>query len=344
MAKFNLDDIKNKNDFPNVLLLYGADTFTMDETLEKIIKFLIRTENDKIDFEIIDGEDANQNTIVNIAAQLPMLSEKRIIVVKRFDKVFKERRKKSDNVSLLAKYLENANQTTILIFTVDASENKLDTTKFPYDIITKKHSTVEFPAVYENQLPSWVVKRFVAKGKNINIETAELIVSQTPANLRSLANEVEKICLYEPQNQNITFDYVLNIIGATRQNTVFELTNAVAQRDSKKAIQIMLNILATSSQEILIITLLRDLFIKLWKLVELSEAGTTRDEMAKQIGLRNAYFLNDYLVGIKRYSLQDINNAFLIICETDQRIKSSNSNSKLIIEEMLIKITAVTAV
>jgi len=344
MAKFNLDDIKNKNDFPNVLLLYGADTFTMDETLEKIIKFLIRTENDKIDFEIIDGEDANQNTIVNIAAQLPMLSEKRIIVVKRFDKVFKERRKKSDNVSLLAKYLENANQTTILIFTVDASENKLDTTKFPYDIITKKHSTVEFPAVYENQLPSWVVKRFVAKGKNINIETAELIVSQTPTNLRSLANEVEKICLYEPQNPNITFDYVLNIIGATRQNTVFELTNAVAQRDSKKAIQIMLNILATSSQEILIITLLRDLFIKLWKLVELSEAGTTRDEMAKQIGLRNAYFLNDYLVGIKRYSLQDINNAFLIICETDQRIKSSNSNSKLIIEEMLIKITAVTAV
>jgi DNA polymerase-3 subunit delta len=339
MAKFNLGDIKNKNDFPAVLLLYGADTFTMDETLEKITKFLIVTENDKIDFEIIDGEEAEQNAIINIAAQLPMLSERRVVVVKRFDKIFKERRKKSDTVSPFAKYLENANHTTSLILTVDASENKLDITKFPYDIITKKHHTVEFPAVYENQLAGWVVKRFSQAGKNINLETAELIVSQTPANLRSLANEVEKICLYEPETKNITFDYVLNIIGSSRQNTVFELTNAVAQRDSKKAIKIMLNILATSSQEILIITLLRDLFIKLWKLVELSETGATRDEMAKQIGLRNAYFLNDYLIGIKRYSLEDINNAFLIICETDQRIKSTNSNSKLIIEEMLIKIT-----
>ena len=338
MAKFNLNDIKNKNDFPTVVLLYGADTFTMDETLEKITKFLINSESDKIDFEILDGEEVTQNTIVNIASQLPMLSEKRVVVVRRFDKIFKERRKKSDTVSQLAKYLEDANNTTALILTVDASENKLDITKFPYDIISKKHRTVEFPTVYENQLPSWVVKRFSQKGKNINLETADLIVSQTPPNLRSLANEVEKIILFEPETQNITFDYVLKIIGATKQNTVFELVNSVAQRDSKKAIKIMLNILATSSQEVLIILQLRDLFIKLWKLVELSETGTTRDEMARQIGLRNAYFLNDYLIGIKKYSLEDLNNAFLVLCETDQKIKSTNSNSKLIIEEMLIKI------
>ena len=340
MAKFNFNNIKDKNDFPSVLLLYGADTFTIDETLEKIIKFLIVTENDEIDFEVIDGESAELNSIVNIATQLPMLSDRRIVVVKRFDKVFKERRKKSASSTSITRYLENANDTTILILTVDSSETKLDISKYPYDLIAQKHHYCEFPAVYENQLSGWVVKRFGQLGKSINLETAELIVSQTPANLRSLANEVDKICLYDPAASDITYDYVLNIIGTTRQNTVFELTNAVAQRNSQKAIQIMLNILATSSQEILIITLLRDLFIKLWKLVELSEAGTTRDEMARQIGLRNAYFLNDYLIGIKRYSLQDINNAFLIICETDQRIKSTNSNSKLIIEEMLIKITS----
>jgi len=340
MAKFNLDNIKNPSDFPPVLLLHGADSFTLDETLNKIINFLVVTDNDKINFELLDGEDTNQNTLVNIASQLPMMSEKRVVVVKRFDKLFTGRRKKNDIATPIAKYFEMPNISTSMILTVDTSDTtKLDLTKFPYNIIAQHNEIVEFPAIYENQLASWVVRRFAGLGKTISIESAELIVTQSSPNLRTLANEVEKICLYEPELKDISYNLILKIIGSSRQNTVFELVNAVAQRKTDKAISIMLNILSISSQEVLLITLLRDLFIKLWKLLELSNEGYTRDEMAKQIGLRNAYFLNDYLHGIKNYSPAEINQAFIILCETDQRIKSTNSNSKLIIEEMLIKIT-----
>ena len=341
MAKFNLDNIKNPSDFPPVLLLHGADSFTLEETLDKIIKFLVVTDNDRINFDFLDGEETNQNVLINIVSQLPMMSEKRVVVVKRFDKLFSGRRKKSDVATPIAKYFEKPNISTALILTVDTSDTtKLDLTKFPYDIIAQHNEVIEFPAIYENQLASWVVKRFAKMGKTISIESAELIVTQTSPNLRTLANEVEKICLYEPELKEISYDLILKIIGFSRQNTVFELVNSVAQRKSDKAISIMINILSTSSQEILLIVLLRDLFVKLWKLVELSNEGYTKDEMARQIGLRNAYFLNDYLVGIKNYSLAEINQAFIILCEADQRIKSTNSNSKLIIEEMLVKITS----
>ena len=343
MAKFNLAQIKNKQDFPPVLLLYGADTFTMDETLSKLLQILITTEDDKIDFMNLDGDEIEQSMALNAASQLPMMSERKVVVVRRFDKLFKERRKKSNSTSSFAKYLDNPNKTTVLILLVDSSESKLDVSKYPYDIITKNHQSCEFPAVYEKNLPNWVVKRFSEIGKNINLETAELIVSQTPPNLRSLANEIEKISLFEPETKDITYDYVLKIIGSSRQNNVFELTNAVTQRDIEKSIKITLNILAISSQEILIITLIRDLFIKLWKLIELNNGNHSRDDMAKKIGLYNSYFLNDYLLGIKKYSPEDINHAFTVLCETDKRIKSSNSNSKLLIEEMLIKIIQPTS-
>lgn len=339
MAKFNLDNIKAPKDFPSIVLLYGADTFTMEETLDKIIKFLITNENDKIDFNILDGEDTDYHALVDIASQLPMMTDKRIVVVRRFDKMFSEKsRKKTTTYNSFAKYLETENTSTSLILTVDASETKLDLKKFPYDIISAKYHSLEFPVVYENQLSNWVVRRFAASGKAITPETADLIVAQTSPDLRSLANEVEKISLYQPEVKNITYDYVLNIIGSTRQNTAFELVNAVSKRDTNRAIHIMINILSISSEEILIIILLRDLFIKLWKLIELNNEGLPREEMAKQIGLRNAFFLNDYMTGIRKYSPEDINRAFLILCESDQKLKSSTGNSKLIIEEMLIKI------
>ncbi|MDR0926829.1 MAG: DNA polymerase III subunit delta [Ignavibacteria bacterium] len=338
MPAFNIHSIKTASDVPPVLLLYGADTFTMDETLDSILATLIVTDNDKTDYDVLDGEDIDQFQLVNLAAQYPMLSDRRVVVVRRFDKIFKERRKKSDTASPLAKYLATSNPTTTLLLLVDCSESKLDTTKFPYDIITKNYKVVEFTMPYEDKLPAWVVQRFKKYGKTIDIDTASMIVAQTTPSLYSLASEVEKIMLYDPSIDNINLDYVLSIIGTTRQNTVFELTKAVASRDVAKAISILLNILKVSSQEVLILVLLRDLFIKMWHLLELSANGFSRDEMAKRIGLRNAYFLNDYLVGLKKYTAAEINNALLLLCETDEAIKSTNTSTKMIVEEKLFQI------
>ena len=100
----------------------------------------------------------------------------------------------------------------------------------------------------------------------------------------------------------------------------------------------MSNILATSSQEVLIITLLRDFFIKVWKLIEFESQNLPKDELAKLIGLRSSFFMGDYTSAIKFYSPEDINNIFIILAETDNKLKSTNANSKLIIESMIIDI------
>jgi DNA polymerase-3 subunit delta len=321
---FNLNSVTNRNSFPSVLMLYGSDTFSMEEALAKILKMVIVEENDKMDLAILDGEDCSQIEIVNIASQLPMLSDKRVVVVKRFDKVFKERRKKTDTDSPIGKYLEGNNSSTILLLTIDDTDKKLDLKKFPFDIISKNHHTIEYPALYENQLPVWVVNRFASFGKKIALNTAELIVLQSPPNTQSLANEVDKIILYDPNTNDISLDYVLNIIGFSRQNTIFELRKVVAQRDIAKAISITFNIVDTSTNKAALISSIKDLFIKMWCLLEYIDKGLSRDEIAKQLGLKTAYFLDEYLIGTRKYSPTEISNAFLYLCEADLKIKSSN--------------------
>ena len=44
------------------------------------------------------------------------------------------------------------------------------------------------------------------------------------------------------------------------------------------------------------------------------------------------------MIGIEKYSPEEINDAFIILCETDKKIKSSNLNKKLIMQEMVAEI------
>ncbi len=340
MAKITIDNIIENNSLPSILLLYGADKFTLSESLDKLLKSIVKTETDKIDFSYLDAEETNQNAIVNIALQLPMMAEKRVVVVRRFDKLFSGRRKKSDATPIIEKYLDSPNNSTLLILVADGSDDlKIDFAKPPYSIIKNKHQVLEFPIVYENQLPTWTINRFKQKKITISHEAAELIVSQTPPDLRSLANEVEKISLHYLGNKEISLENIANIIGISRQNTVFELVKAIGEKSTKKAIAIMSNILAVSSQEVLIITVISDFFVKLWKLMDIISKNYPREEMARQIGLRNAYFLNDYMNALNKYTPEEISNTFSLLCEADSKLKSTNSNSKLIIEKLIIELT-----
>lgn len=335
MADFNLSSIKSPVNFPSVLLMFGQDTFSMDEELQNIVKFLTTVEDGEVDCDMLYGEDINSSVLTFTCDQMSMLSDYKVVIVRRFQKIFAGKKKKTgDNDDFLA-YLNNVNPTTKLILVVD---EKIDLKTSPYNIITKTFPFVEFPEIkYENQLLSWLTKRFARFGKKIDTRTAQLILSQTNNDLYTLAGEVDKIVLYYNDTENISGDMVLRVMGMTKQNSVFDLNNAILERNLNRAISILLNILATDSKEVMLIAILRDLFLKMWKFLELKETETDRTKLAQKIGV-NAYFLKDYELGAKKYTEEEISNAILLLRDTDFRLKDTNYNSKLIMEEMLVAI------
>src|SRR5690606_2188484 len=92
----NKENLLKTNSLPPIVFLYGSDSFSMDEALHNILKNLITSEEMAIDFENIDAEEVDAATVASMAEQVPMMSEKRIIVLRRFNKYFSDRRKKND--------------------------------------------------------------------------------------------------------------------------------------------------------------------------------------------------------------------------------------------------------
>ena len=341
MGLFDIKKIKTKEDFPAVLLLYGKDTFSLNEYYKEILKFLLDNEESNMDFEVLDAEESSIDYILFIASQLPMLSDRRVVVVRRFDSLFSGRRKKKVEDNPFNKYLSNPNTKTILILLVEdgdsSSKSKVDSTKDPFDALLSKHFYKEFPQVRENKFVAWVIDRFKQKGITIDQKTAELIVTYTAPSLMDLANEVDKISLYYIGNDNISFNEIIDIIGYTRENTIFDLSDAIFLRDIKKAMTVLHNLLRKTGEETLIIYTIGDLFYKLYRLIELKGSNMIEKDIAMKLGV-HPYYLSNYIKGLRNYPIDEISKALILINDTDHKLKSMRINKHLLVEELLLKI------
>lgn len=350
----SVDQIIQSGNVPPILFIFGEEDFLIEESLAKLIAYLLPTEHSRYDFDMLDGDDTSQNIIVSKASSYPMANDRRVVVVRRVEKLFTSRSKKPDKNSPISSYLKNPSPSTVLIFVsntdaftgisaglkgknIDKAKKQIENAKFPYNEILSKYEWIEFPKIWESNLPSWISQRVKSYGKTISQDAVELLFAQTPPSLRDLSNEIEKICLFIQDQKNISVEDVGKIAGSSRSNNVFELQNAVGERNLKKSLTILYNMLASEKQEMLIITMLTRYFLAVWKLQEAAAATNNNSELAGKVGV-NPFFLKDYRAAASKYSPTMVNNAIIALCDADLELKSSGFDNLLTMQNLLTKI------
>ena len=252
----SIDELIKSGDYPPIFLMFGEENFLLEEAYEKIIAELCNSESSKFNFDLVDCDTAGINkdellsTIIDMCNSFPFMTDRRVVVVKRFDKLFEGKRsKKKDLSSPLGRYLDSPQPTTVLILLANvdslngiskdisnpkkkkAAEKKIESVKFPFNFIMQHYEWLEFPKVWESELSSWILNRIKQNGKQISQESAELIIAQSSPSLRDLNNEIEKLLLYVKDKSEISIDDVNFIVGASRKFNVFELQKDIGKRN-----------------------------------------------------------------------------------------------------------------
>ncbi|MGA2296637.1 MAG: DNA polymerase III subunit delta [FCB group bacterium] len=351
----NVDELIKSGKYPPVFLICGEEEFLLDEAYIQLKNALCNDEVTHYDMEIIDTEeystDKIYDKIVDSCYAYPFVSERRIVIVKHFEKLTAGKiSKKNQNNPSLQKYLSNPQPSTFLIIISSdeklkgagsSAKNKTEKSPkalpFPYEIIIEKYEFIEFPTVYESKYPDWVVKRCQKFGKEITPDAVELLVAQTNPTLRELNNELTKILLYIGDKNQITLMDVGFIAGSSRVNNVFELQKAVGKRQLSIVLSIIENMLASERQEMLIMTMLTRYFVVLFKLIEERSSSQNNFQLAGKVGV-SPYFINEYFDALKNYTSKEIENSFQYLCKADEELKSTSTDSIYILQRMLINI------
>ncbi|MFP4527894.1 MAG: DNA polymerase III subunit delta [Candidatus Kapaibacterium sp.] len=337
---------------PSVLLIFGEEDFLVEEAYRRVVDKAVRNEQDRFNTDMLSGEETTIEAVVDIARSYPMMSDRRVVVVKNFDKLFSGRTsKKNIDDHPFAKYLAAPPDATFMLllgapdslkgFTASQKKKrgakKAADQKFPFNILLERYKWIEYGKIYESDFPAWAESRIKSHGKKIRPEAVELLIGQSGQTLRDINNEIEKIIINIGDKSVIDADDVAQVVGASRKFNVFELQNAISARSAEKATLILENMLAHERQEMLIITMLTRYFTALWKLMELAGRETNQYNLARQAGI-SFYFLAEYQKALRNYRPAELDNAFTALRRADRELKTSSGSNIYIMQKMLLSI------
>lgn len=320
----------NKRQFSPVYLLTGEENYYIDLLTSKFEEEILDEAERDFNFTTLYGLETNAKEICSFAKQYPMMSEKRLIVVKEFQQMDKK------ELSSLSFYVEKPLNSTILVF---VNKNKTIDKKF-LDKVNKSGIIFESAKLYENKVIPWIDKYVRDKGFSIENSATNLIFECLGNNLQKIANEIDKMSINLKEGTQITQSNVANHIGVNKDYNIFELQNAIGKLNHTKINRIVDYLLANTNENP-IQAMLPNLFAYFVKIAIVSQLkDKTNESVVSAIGV-SPYFAKDYIYASQIFSLEKIYQNIEMIKDYDLKTKGlgSNFDNNELFKELIFKLT-----
>jgi len=328
------EDIDNKVYHP-VYVLYGEEPYYIDIISNYIENNILSETEKEFNFTVLYGKDTNVQNIISIVKRFPMMANYQVVILKESQHL--------DKIEELESYIINPVKTTI--FVICYKYKKFDNrTKFA-KIIQENSILFESNKLYEDQIINWIYEYLKEKKLNITPHACSLIAEYLGNNLSSIANELNKLAINIKEGETITENIVEQHIGISREFNVFELQNALAERNKFKSFRIVHYFTANIKENPIpkIAPMLFDFFVKVMITHTIIKKNNASDrEIASEIKV-NPYYIKNYKIASKKYTENQLKQIFGILREYDLKSKGVQNteiyaDDSELMKEMIYKI------
>lgn len=320
----------DKRQFSPVYLLTGEENYYIDLITSKFEEEILDEAERDFNLTTLYGLETNAKEICSFAKQYPIMSEKRLIIVKEFQQIDKK------ELSQLSFYVERPLASTILVL---VNKNKTIDKKFS-DKVNKSGIVFESAKLYENKVIPWIDKYVRDKRFSIETSATSLIFECLGNNLQKIANEIDKMSINLKEGSQITQSDVANHIGVNKDYNIFELQNAIGRLNHTKINKIV-NYLLANTNENPIQAMLPNLFAYFVKVTITAQLkDKTNESVASAIGV-SPYFAKDYIYASQIFPLEKLYQNIEMIKDYDLKTKGlgSNFDNNELFKELIFKLT-----
>ncbi|HED09324.1 MAG TPA: DNA polymerase III subunit delta [Caldithrix abyssi] len=302
-----------KKELEPVYLIGGKEKFFQDQILSALDKSLFPDPGARsLNRIVMQGTDVSFPDIVSACMGFPMLSDRKLVIVKDAAKI------SVADVDLFINYLSAPQAATLLLLIAD-SDKSAALTK-----IAAKIPRVDCKPVTDWKIQEWIISRVKERGREFTGEAVAAFSDYVGTNLLMIENELDKINNYKPQGK-IDLDDIIAATGMSREYNVFALQDALAVRDIKKSMRIATMLLENGENINMLLVILFGFFRKLSTYAVLRATTETRS-YARVLGVRD-FQLKKMNEALKRYNRQQLEQVLVLIQETDWKSKSSGEKS-----------------
>ena len=321
-----------KSEYKNVYLFFGEESYLI-KAYENIMKEnIIDKGMEMMNLDIVESKDIEVNRIIDMADTSPFMSEKRLIIV-RNSGLFVSGKK--DETEKMSKYLDKLVDSTIIIFT----ESEIDKRSKLYKKVGERGYVCEFKSPTEREMAEWIGKLFKKEGILISNNITTAILGIVDNDMENIESEVKKLILYKMNEKEVTLDDVQTICTRSVESKIFDLVDAVGNKDSKVALNIFSNLIMMKQSPIMVISMLARQFRLLLECLELKERGVSDSEIAHKMG-QKSFIVRKISKQCANFTKSKLIDALKDCLNSDTVIKTGKMSDTLAVEVLIIKYSA----
>ncbi len=221
MIKFEqLKKELSKNLLSNYILV-GNDNYILEYAYS-----LIKQASGIVDYnmnEIILPDTCDDKTLINSLLTIPFLSDKKIVYVKGvLPQSVQEK---------IVPYIKSAGDT---IFVINAQDNET-----AYKTLLKHMEKVDCNKLPASIISKFIVKDFAKHNKQITNKAINLLMEYCLFDMTKITVESQKLLAYAHTKDVVDESDVESIVTKSEEYSVFELTEALAKGDGKRAYAVL---------------------------------------------------------------------------------------------------------
>ncbi len=321
----------------SIYLLYGTESFLIDETKQKLIQSVLTEEEMDFNFSVYDLEEVPVETAVEEAETLPFFGDKKLVFLHNPTFLTAERSKEKveHNLKVLEAYIESPAPYTIMVFA--APYEKLDERKKLTKLLKKKAEVVEAKKLNDKEIKTWVRSQAAANGVQMDEEALEHFLMLAGTNLQLLASEIDKLSLYASEEKRITVDIVDKLTARSLEQDIFALVDRVVSGNIEAAFRIYYDLLKLNEEPIKILAVIANQFRLIYQTKELSRKGYGQQQIASFLKV-HPFRVKLALRQTGNFSDEQLSSIIMMLADSDLQMKTSGMSKKLIVEMFLFRL------
>jgi DNA polymerase-3 subunit delta len=217
--------------FAPVYYLYGEDDFLKEDAVRQLLAAAVDPATRDFNLDLRRGADLDGESLGVLLGTMPMMAERRVVVVRDVGALKKEAR------GVLDRYLERPASDNVVVLVAPAGAK-------PDRALAERATPLEFPLLTGDRVPKWIAHHASSVlGATITPAAVELLQSAVGSELPQLAAELDKLASYVNGGE-IDEAAVGAVVGVRRGETMGDLLDRVAMRDAAGAIALVDHVLS----------------------------------------------------------------------------------------------------
>lgn len=326
LTRDNLREQLKRREIAAVYTLFGEETYLRDNAA-KYIADLCFNEGDLREFnetEFSLNTPDNLRSALAAAEQFPMMAAKRVVRITEVRVAATNNRDslKEEFAEILAAYLDNPAESTVMIFIVD----ELNGSRKLGKMLKDKTTAVEFERLDDSGLQKWAGDHFRELGSEADVPTIRHLISVAGNDVRRVTNEVRKLSAAALPGKTVTIDLIDSLVVNSREISNFGLTDNLVAGRKAEALSVLKKILDDGVEPLALLGLISSNYRRLMIAREMFARGDSRSDIvsaARAFGRGQEAFL----AAARRIETKKLTGAIERIAKTDLAIKTSIGGS-----------------